>query len=206
MKLSIFTSRLDNAIGEKKFYKIVMLLMMGITLILVFAVFKLSSTQRTIFLPPTVNKSFWVDENHVSKEYLEQMGMFLAQLELTVSPASYQYQTNALLKYVHPSAYGDLQRTLAAQGDKLARDNSSTVFTPVSVTADSEHNRLAIAGQLATYISDKLVTKEQKTYYIDFIYTDAKLYLKTFTEATDNDPLHLNTPAPKTASADSPAT
>lgn len=205
MNFKIFTAKLDNAIGEKKFYKVVMLLMMGISLVLTVALLKLAGTQRTVVVPPILNKSFWVDESHVSKEYLEQMGLYLAQLELTISPANYKFQTDVLLQYVHPSAFGVLQRDLATQGAQLAHDNSSTVFTPASITADADRNRLAVTGQLATYISDKLVTKVQKTYYLEFVYTDAKLYLKTFTEATNNDPLQINTPAPKTASASAPA-
>lgn len=206
MKNGKFNSKIDNLTSENKFFKFSFLMMIVTCIILSLVVFSMNGTQRTIVTPATLTKSFWVDDDKVSNEYLEQMGVFLAQLELSVTPSTYKYQTETLLKYVHPSAYGELQMALAVNGEKLARDNSATWFTPRNTRVDSGGKRLAITGDLVTFISDKQVSKVPKTYLMEFAYSNAKLYLKTFTEANENDPFNINPATPKTASTGTPAT
>lgn len=206
MKHLRYKGMLDNMSGDNKFYKFAMLMMIVTCIVLALIVFSMNGKERTVVMPATLSKSFWVDDEQVSKEYLEQMGVFLAQLELSVTPNTYKYQTETLLKYVHPSAYGALQVALVANGEKLARDNSATWFTPRVTQVDSSGKRLAITGDFVTFISDKQVSKVPKTYLLEFVYTNAKLYLKTFTEAKENDPFNLNPEIPKTAAAGAPAT
>jgi len=38
-------------------------------------------TERIVFVPPNINKSFWVTKDKVSKDYLEDMGAFVAWLQ-----------------------------------------------------------------------------------------------------------------------------
>lgn len=206
MKNEKFNSKIDNLASENKFFKFSFLMMIVTCIVLSLVVYSMNGTQRTIVTPATLTKSFWVDDNQVSNEYLEQMGVFLAQLELSVTPSTYKYQTETLLKYVHPSAYGALQMALAINGEKLARDSSATWFTPRNTRVDSGGKRLAITGDFVTFISDKQVSKVPKTYLMEFVYSNAKLYLKTFTEVNENDPFNVNQAAPKTASAGTPAT
>lgn len=206
MKHARYKGMVDNLSSDNKFYKFAMLMMIVTCIVLALVVFSMNGKERTVVTPATLSKSFWVDDEQVSKEYLEQMGVFLAQLELSVTPNTYKYQTETLLKYVHPSAYGALQVELAANGEKLARDNSSTWFTPRLTQVDSSGKRLAITGDFVTFISDKQVSKLPKTYLLEFVYTNAKLYLKTFTEANENDPFNLNPATPKTAAVGAPAT
>ncbi|MHB8697646.1 MAG: type IV conjugative transfer system protein TraE [Sulfuricaulis sp.] len=206
MKHARYKGIVDNLLGDNKFYKFTMLMMIVTCIILALVVYGMNGKERTVVIPATLSKSFWVDDDHVSREYLEQMGIFLAQLELSVTPNSYKYQTDTLLKYVHPSAYGALQLALAENGEKLARDNSATWYTPRLTQVDSSGKRLAITGDLITFISDKQVSKVSKTYLLEFVYTNAKLYLKTFTEANENDPFNLNPATPKVAASGTPAT
>ena len=53
--------------------------------------------ERIIVVPPSLEKSFWVSGNTVSREYLEQMGAFVAWLVLDVSPSSIRWKTETLL-------------------------------------------------------------------------------------------------------------
>ena len=81
-------------------------------------------------MPPTINKSFWVESDKVSADYLEQMGYFLAQLVLNVTPQSVDYQSNLLLQYAAPASYGELKTAMAVAGERLKRDGAATVFSP----------------------------------------------------------------------------
>ena len=51
-------------------------------------ILNLLGTVRTVVVPPSLNKTFWVTRDKASNEYLEQMGSFIAWLVLDVTPAS----------------------------------------------------------------------------------------------------------------------
>src|SRR5688500_486280 len=67
---------------------------------------KLIGMERTIIVPPTIEKTFWVTNDRASKEYLEQMASFIAWLVLDVTPATIDWKKDILLNYVPPEQHG----------------------------------------------------------------------------------------------------
>src|SRR6266446_6893475 len=55
---------------------------------------------RTVLTPPTIAKTFWVDEDKVSGSYLVQMGEFVAHQILDVTPDNLDYKASVVLQYV----------------------------------------------------------------------------------------------------------
>jgi conjugal transfer pilus assembly protein TraE len=43
-----------------------------------------SGRERIVLVPPAIHKTFWVESDRVSAEYLQQMAYFLMQLTLNV--------------------------------------------------------------------------------------------------------------------------
>lgn len=72
-------------------------------------ILNLLGTVRTVVVPPSINKSFWVSRDKASGEYLEQMGAFIAWLVLDVTPASIDWKKDILLGYVEPDQHGELK-------------------------------------------------------------------------------------------------
>ncbi|KPK51091.1 MAG: hypothetical protein AMS22_11470 [Thiotrichales bacterium SG8_50] len=164
---------------------------MGLCAVLVVAVVNLAGAQQTIVVPPTIDKSFWVNKDTVSNEYLEQMALFLAQLELNVSPKSVDYQNQVLLTYVHPSEYGVLRTEMEVQAQRLKKESVSSWFVPAQVQTDGKGKRVAIAGELTTFVGDKVASRQPTVYVVEFRYSSGKLYLKSFQKGESNDPLGL---------------
>lgn len=162
---------------------------MLINLILAAFAYRLSSQQRVVMVPPSVHKTFWVEEERVSAEYLEQMGYFLMQLTLNVTPQSIDHQSKLLLQYAAPAAYGELRATLLSAAERLKRDGAATVFSARDLTVDERALRVGIRGQLTTFISDRRVSETPKGYAIEFQYTAGQIFLKAFRETSPNDPL-----------------
>ena len=162
---------------------------MLINLVLAVLTFRLSSHQRVVVMPPSVHKTFWVEEERVSAEYLEQMGYFLMQLTLNVTPQSVDHQSKVLLQYAAPAAYGELRATLLSAAERLKRDGAATVFSARDLSVDERALRVGIRGQLTTFISDRRVSEVTKGYAIEFQYTAGQIFLKAFRETNPNDPL-----------------
>jgi len=173
------------------------LLVLSIAATLVLALLSIRSAgrERVVIVPPTIHKTFWVDDTRVSGEYLEQMGYFLMQLVLNVTPQSIEHQSRTLLQYAAPSAYGELRAQLTATAERLKRDGAATVFSPQDLSVDTHAMKVGIRGQLTTYISDRRVADLMKAYAIEFQYSGGRLLLKTFRETQPNDPLDTPRPA-----------
>lgn len=148
-----------------------------------------SDTHRTTIVPPVVNKSFWVEDNQVSPEYLEQMGSYVLNLALSNTPASAEFNARQLLKLVAPASYGTLERTLLAGAREMKENTASTVWTPATATPYPEKNAITFTGVRTTWIGDKRTSQEQKTYLVRFAYTGGKILLREVVEVSPKDPL-----------------
>ena len=189
MKLAWF--REDIAAARRAAMLLVILLAASMITNVVLAVcaVRLTGRERVVLVPPTIHKSFWVESERVSAEYLEQMAYFLMQLTLNVTPASVDYQSRVLLQYVAPDAYGELRSARMSVAERIKRDGASTVFSAQHLAVDERGMRVGVRGQLTTFISDRRVAEVSKAYAIELQYTGGRIFLKAFRETHPNDPL-----------------
>jgi conjugal transfer pilus assembly protein TraE len=140
----------------------------------------LNKQEKVIFLPPEINKSFWVTNKGASVEYLEEMSLFLSGLLLDQTAASSKVKRDILLKYVSPGFYNDLYKRLVDQEKYIAANNISTKFSPQVIEASSKTNKVILTGEMRSFVADKQVSKEQVSYEIKFKYQGAKYLLDGF--------------------------
>ena len=196
MRLASLRDGLSSARRATTFLVVLLLVAMITNLILAVFVIRMTGHERIVVVPPVVHKTFWVEADRVSPEYLEQMGYFLMQLTLNVTPQSVDHQSKVLLTYAAPAAFGELRSALAATAERLKRDGAATVFSAQDITVDERTLKVGVRGQLTTYISDRRVSEVAKGYAIEFQYSAGRIYLKTFRETNANDPLETqNRPA-----------
>lgn len=100
------------------------------------ATMSLIGSEKTILVPPEINRSFWVSSNAASKEYLEEMAYWYAGLALNITPAVSEYQHHLFLKYAVPSEYGRLQAEMGARADFLKKNNTATQFVVRNIATD----------------------------------------------------------------------
>ncbi len=194
--------REDVASARRATTFLVVLLAGSMLVNLVLAVFavRLAGHERIVVVPPTIHKTFWVESERVSSEYLEQMGYFLMQLTLNVTPQSVDHQAKVLLQYAAPASFGELRTALLTAAERLKRDGASTVFSPQDLSVDERALRVGVRGQLTTFISDRRVSEVSKGYAIELQYSGGRVFLKAFRETNPNDPLE-NQPRPSPAAA-----
>ena len=137
---------------------------------------------RTVVVPPSLNKSFWVTRDKASGEYLEQMGSFVAWLVLDVSPASVDWKKDILLGYVDPAQYGALKTRQEVEAERLKRINAVTAFAPQQLVASEETQSLVVRGRLRTLVNGLETANELKAYRIDFDYAGARMHVAGFQE------------------------
>jgi conjugal transfer pilus assembly protein TraE len=188
MKFSKFTAERDNQRAEILFMRIAV---GGLVLALLAnagASLSVAGSERTILVPPEVHKTFWVSDQKVSTEYLQEMAYWYAGLALNVTPHVAEYQKNLFLKYAAPSEYGRLQAEFGARTDFIRKNNASTQFSPQSVMADEAAMKVALTGVLLTWVGDKKASEKQTSYVVGFRYLNGRLHVSEFKETGDQDP------------------
>lgn len=142
----------------------------------------LIGTERTIVVPPSIDKTFWVTKDRVSHEYLEQMGSFIAWLILDVSPASIDWKKDILLNYVAPDQHGAMKSRQEIEAERIRRINASTSFLPQQLVPSEEQQTVVIRGRLRTQVNGQDTATETKSYLAEFRYAGGRMHLKSFKE------------------------
>ena len=168
MELGDRLSEIESRTGIKKSFSMLFIgLLVSVLMLSTVLVFK-KDRIRTVVTPMTIKNSFWVDDENVSDEYLIEMGTFISQLSLDVTPINVDYQQKMLLKYACSSAFGQLQNESGAYAVRIKENSASSMFEVRQFTPDSKRNRIAMHGDLSTFVGDKRVSKVPKIYAITF--------------------------------------
>ena len=189
MRFELMRGNLDSSRRTIMLQAALLVGSIAVNLVTAATAYRLVGAERVIVVPPAVHKSFWVENDKVSAEYLEQMGYFLVQLALNVTPQSVDYQSRLLLQYAAPASYGEIKTAMTIVAERLKRDGASTVFSARSLTTDERALKVAIQGSLTTFIGDRRVSDVTKSYLVELQYAAGKLTIKSFKEVTVNDPL-----------------
>lgn len=153
----------------------------GLFLALV-VILNLLSTVRTVVVPPSLSKTFWVSGDRASSEYLEQMGSFIAWLILDVTPSTIDWKKDILLSYVDPAQYGALKTRQEVEAERLKRISAATAFAPQQLVASEDTQSLVVRGRLRTLVNGYETANDLKAYRIDFGHAGARMHVLGFKE------------------------
>ncbi len=140
----------------------------------------LTKKERVVIVPAYLKQSFWAEGESLSKEYLEEMTFFFANLLLNVSPESMAYQRDAVLKYVSPEFHNVLYQQLIEEEKKLRKQSLSTTFRPKEVRVNQEKGEAIISGILSQYVGDKKAGQVEESYKATYKYSSGILLLNGF--------------------------
>lgn len=143
--------------------------------------------ERIILVPPHISKTLWVEGGTVSKEYLEEMGIYISKLLLDLSPTSFPYNHETLLKYATPEGYGALKKQLMDDGEQYTKLQLSTHFKPSEVGANPSKLHVDVKGTLTSYVAGKEISSLPETVSIQFSLRGAGLLLEKVTGGVSHD-------------------
>jgi conjugal transfer pilus assembly protein TraE len=146
--------------------------------------------QTTVILePPTRAKTIAVVGDKVDGAWLEEMGAWVSHMTLDASPHSIQWQQDQLLRWTHPATHGQLQQAMAIQAKRLIDTNASTVFWLQQVAPDVDRQRVALLGQLDTYVNGVRVEGASRnvSYMAQFESQGGRMLLKEWREVPGDD-------------------
>ena len=81
MNVKEYTTEISARLALRSFFIYAFAVSLLLNVILAVGLTALDKEDRVVVLPAEITKSFWLDADSVSPEYLEQMGLFALQLD-----------------------------------------------------------------------------------------------------------------------------
>lgn len=146
------------------------------------------TTEKTVIVPPTIERPFWVKGTETSAEYLEEMSRYLSTLVLNVTPKSIDANIDIFLRYVAPETHGAIRTRMAVQAERLKRDDVTSAFYPVGYQTRAEKRQVVITGDFVTTVGKQQVSSVRRSWRFDYAFTGGRLWVSEFMEVNSEHP------------------
>lgn len=177
MKIDLLGKEAAARTGLKSWLFSVIGLSVLLNLALVAMLLIRGNDQRVVLVPPQISKTFWVQQNTVSSDYLVQMAQFIIQLYFDVSPDNVEFNDKILLSYVDPRFYGTLQSQAGGIADRMKRDNSSTFYAINGFTPDPANMTVVVHGVMNVFVGDQKASATPEIYQLKFAFASGRVLL-----------------------------
>jgi len=151
MRVGPYLEKLDQALWLTRILQITVLLLTILALVL--------ARQSTIVhvVPPDFQKEYEIRKTSASREYIEQMSIFLLVNAMTVNPDSAVYSTQSFLRWLSPEARGKLETALLGDADWIKSNSVSQAFYARACDFFGPR-KLRVTGTLLQWTGGRLIT------------------------------------------------
>lgn len=155
--------KLDN---EKKFFGFIIIILAFVILVQGILNYNLITANRTIVLPPAVTKEFWATDKQISESYFEQIGFYIADRVLSVSPETVDSSYISLLPFFDSNSESlkAVRDKLKSQAEFIKAEKMYQVFYPLRMYPDYNKRQIKIEGPMKKFIGELLVQESNKSY------------------------------------------
>jgi len=151
MRVGPYLEKLDQALWLTRILQLTVLLLAVLALLL--------ARQSTILhiAPPDFQREYTVRKTSASRDYIEQMAIFLLVNGLTVNPDSAIYSTKSFLRWLTPEARGKLETALLGDAEWIKSNQVSQAFYPRACDFFGPL-KLRVTGTLLQWTGGRLIT------------------------------------------------
>lgn len=176
-----FFNFVDKLEAIQRLLLIVIIFMAIAILSLSFGMYKVISTSKTVIIPPKVDKEFWVSDTTLSAAYYEQVGFYIADRILSVSPSTAEGSYDALLPFFSSNSKDlyAIKKMLKEQSEFIKKENVYQVFYPINVVPKAKERLLSVNGSLRKFIGTMYIHDIETRLDIKFDIANGKFIIKS---------------------------
>lgn len=152
----------------------------GLGLVAIVSLVAAASRDRQVILQPVLTRPLEISSAGVSREYLEMVTRDATVLMFNRTPQSVDYWMNAVLKIVHPSAYGRMKGELIKIANDQRGSSVAQYFTMEGMTVNPQTMTSQVTGVLHTMVGRQEVAALKRTFRFEWNYTGVELRLIGF--------------------------
>ncbi|WP_085811257.1 type IV conjugative transfer system protein TraE [Sphingomonas sp. TZW2008] len=140
----------------------------------------IASKDREVVLQPVLSRPMTISSSSVAPDYLEAVTRDTAYLILNRSPDGLNYWMDNILKLVAPEFYGAIKTQLVKTVKEQSNTDIAQSFTMTGMTVDTKQLKSEVTGEIRTFVGDKLISTEKKTFQFSWKYSGVSLSLTGF--------------------------
>src|SRR5690606_17987709 len=156
---------------KEKLQRSHLLLTSLVILLLILAVdnYSLRHSQRVVLMPtPKSTSHYWVEQDKVSDEMLEDISDEILRLMLNVTPETVHGRIERVLRFAHPKVHASMKAKLTEDADFVKSQEISQSFVPQTYVVEKNGTSVRVAGFLNHWVSGQAIKKETATYRIQY--------------------------------------
>ena len=152
----------------------------GLGIVALLALIAAASRDRQIVLQPVLARPLEISSAGVSRDYLELITRDASVLMLNRTPQSVDYWMEAVLRIVHPSAYGRMKGELIKIANDQRGSSVAQFFTMEGMQVNPDRLTSQVTGVLHTMVGREEVASLKRTFRFEWTYTGVELRLIGF--------------------------
>lgn len=135
--------------------------------------------KTVVVIPPNVNKEFQVSGNELSRSYIEQIGYFLSDRVLSVSPGTVDSSFDSIVPFLttSPDAIKTIREGLAEQAQAIKENDMFQVFYPMKVNINDKANKFAVEGSLRKMSGNNPISASKATIIFSFTVENGQMII-----------------------------
>lgn len=182
MKRILQKARIKHLTDKRNSYLIIAIGSVVVNILLAIYINTVSSNEKIHFIPPVVDKPFWVSAKEVSPSYLSGMSLYIADLLLNVTPSNASLKHQIFLQYVDSRHYDKFKTELISQEDQLKKEHTTISFQLTDPQVDASKLTARITGDVQYMVGEAALPVKHLTYEMKFTYNLGLLQVISFEE------------------------
>lgn len=162
---------------ENDIFKVLSLILSIVILVLGFMLF--NKTATVIVVPPKIQKEFEISGNVISKPYFEQIGFYISDRLLSVSPETVEDSFDTVMSFftTEPNAVKDIREHMSKEARAIKENDISQVFYPQKILINDKAAIFSVEGNLKRLTGNTYLSSEKKRVDYKFRVTDGRLII-----------------------------
>ena len=146
----------------------------------------LYNKQRVVFVPPKVDREFYIAGDVPSTSYLEMMGEFLGDKLMNFTSSNVLSRFNSVLPFLSPANYNDIKTLLARQAESITKANISQVFFFSKAEVNEKFHTIGVQGSIRRIVVDQVSAEKPAILWIQYGFKGGKFEVNSITVSTES--------------------
>jgi type IV conjugative transfer system protein TraE len=143
-------------------------------------------TERTVIVPSYIDRSFYVQGEKASPEYIAMMSKYAVELITQFTPETVKERINEFMTFIEPSAYNAVSTSLLAMADEAVSYRISQYFVRQNMV--QEGNTITVSGVLRKYVQDKELSTTGAVYIMKYSINHGRFLINSYEKQEPNQP------------------
>jgi conjugal transfer pilus assembly protein TraE len=182
MHIKAYIDDYENLKVENKLIKFTIVVIGLSSIVSAFLVYNALKYQKTIILPPVVDRKIVVSGNDANDDYFKLYSKYIMGLLLNYTPPIFADQSKDLLSICTPSFYPSMEKRLKEIGRGIEKLNITSTFYPYRIKIDRKKALISVEGKREQTARGQLIESAKQTYLITYLIINGRLQINDIAE------------------------